>query len=105
MLAVGAAGGPTIISQTLLTLLHVIDFGMPLDQALAQPRFHHQWQPDVLRIEKKVPESVRRELQQRGHKLQVVDGFGITQAVSANPKTATFTGAHDPRGEGASGGF
>src|SRR5207245_1927316 len=73
ILSVGAAGGPTIISQTLLAILYSVDFNMPLDVALAQLRFHQQWTPDELRIEKKCSETVRRELERRGHKLKLVD--------------------------------
>src|SRR5207249_2361285 len=73
VLSVGAAGGPTIISQTLLAIIYTIDFGQSIDVALAQPRFHHQWKPDQLKIEKKVGSAVLRELERRGHKLAVVD--------------------------------
>src|SRR5207249_2160346 len=52
--SVGAAGGPTIISQTVLAIINTIDFGMPVERALAQPRFHHQWRPDELRIERNI---------------------------------------------------
>jgi gamma-glutamyltranspeptidase/glutathione hydrolase len=105
LLSVGAAGGPTIISQTLLAIVHTIDFGLPVDAALAQPRFHHQWQPDELRIEKSVPEKVRRELERRGHKLKVVDSLGAAQAVAFDARRGAFRGAADPRGEGVAGGF
>ena len=49
ILAIGAAGGPTIISQTLIGLIGVLDFGLGVDAALASPRFHHQWSPDEVR--------------------------------------------------------
>src|SRR5204862_5785313 len=45
ILALGAAGGPTIISQTVLNLVGVLDLGLRLDEALAQPRIHQQWRP------------------------------------------------------------
>ena len=51
VLAVGAAGGPTIITQTLLAMVHTLDYGLSLKEALAQPRFHHQWKPDILFVE------------------------------------------------------
>ena len=82
ILSLGAAGGPTIISQTLLAIIYTIDFGMKPEKALAQPRFHHQWRPDELRIEKKFSRSVVRELELRGHKVKVVDPIGAAQAVS-----------------------
>jgi len=100
ILAVGAAGGPTIISQTLLAILQVIDFGTTAKQALAQPRFHHQWQPDELKVEKRLSGSVRLELMKRGHRVVVVESLGAAQAVSVNPKGG-FLGVADPRGEGA----
>ena len=59
VLSIGAAGGPTIITQTLLALVNWMDFQMPIEKALAQPRFHHQWTPDELRLEDNTPEKVR----------------------------------------------
>ena len=46
VMTVGAAGGPKIITQSLLAILRFIELDMPIDQALAKPRFHHQWSPD-----------------------------------------------------------
>lgn len=92
----GAAGGPTIISQTLLAIIHHIDFGLSVEQALAQPRFHHQWKPDELRIESGFGEGVLAELERRGHKLNRVDSFGACQAVGFN-SDGQFSAAHDPR--------
>lgn len=103
ILSVGAAGGPTIISQTVLAIIQVIDFEATPTEALAQPRFHQQWRPDELVVEKTLPEAVRSELERRGHKLKVVNGLGATQAVGveAGAKPLRFNGAHDPRVEGA----
>lgn len=100
ILSVGAAGGPTIISQTLLAILHVIDFGSAADEALAQPRFHHQWRPDELRVEKKMTESVRMELSKRGHRVVVTESMGAAQAVAID-RSGGLTGIADPRGEGS----
>src|SRR5439155_9751119 len=50
ILTLGAAGGPTIITQVVQTLVRRLDLNLPLDQALAQPRIHHQWSPDAVRI-------------------------------------------------------
>lgn len=105
ILSVGAAGGPTIISQTLLAILYVVDFGMSIDEALKQPRFHHQWQPDELRLEKTVKESVRRELARRGHTLRVIESIGAAQAVAMEIGRKQFTGVADPRTEGRAGGL
>jgi len=95
ILAVGAAGGPTIITQTLLAIIHTIDYGRPLKEALAQPHFHHQWAPDQIRIEKKVGEKVLAELRRRGHALKIYNRMGATQAVGL--RDGKFEAAHDPR--------
>lgn len=104
VLIIGAAGGPTIITQVLLGVVRAIDFGQTPAQALAGPRFHHQWQPDVLRIEREVPAGTRAALEKRGHKLNVVSGIGVSQAI-ARAADGTFTGAADPRTQGSAAGF
>lgn len=98
--SIGAAGGPTIISQVVLGLTGFIDFGLDAEGALRASRFHHQWKPDRLQIEKSVPEAVLAELKRRGHQVAPVDRLGAAQAMSRNPATQVFTGAADPRGSG-----
>jgi gamma-glutamyltranspeptidase / glutathione hydrolase len=105
IMALGAAGGPTIISQVLLALINVIDFEMPLDAALSQPRFHHQWRPDELRMESTIGEAVQRELEKRGHKIAVIPSIGVTQAVGVNIGRTNFVGSHDPRVNGKAAGW
>jgi gamma-glutamyltranspeptidase / glutathione hydrolase len=100
VLSVGAAGGPTIISQTVLAIVRVIDFGNTPEQALAGPRFHHQWQPDELRVERAFDAKVVEALRARGHTVKIVDQIGVSQAVGVTP-AGKFTGAADPRAEGA----
>ena len=104
VLVVGGAGGPTIISQAVLAVIRTVDFGMPPAEALSRPRFHHQWRPDVLRIERKVPAEVRTELERRGHHLEVVETIGVSQAVSVDAG-GHLQGAADPRAGGKAAGF
>jgi gamma-glutamyltranspeptidase/glutathione hydrolase len=96
ILSVGAAGGPTIISQTLLAIIRVVDFQRSPAEALRAPRFHHQWKPDVLKLERGWPETVATELRQRGHRVEWVDALGATQAVGAR-SGGGFEAAADPR--------
>ncbi len=105
ILSLGAAGGPTIISQTVLNLIAVIDLGLPLDEALAQPRIHQQWVPDQLRIEKALPAATRAALQKAGHELTEDTTFGASQAVGRGPGGKGFVGASDPRTSGKAGGL
>lgn len=105
ILAIGAAGGPTIISQTVLNLVAILDLGQPLDRALAQPRIHQQWRPDEIRLEEAVPANVRAGLAQRGHTLSEVANFGVSQAVGRSADRRSFVGAADPRADGQAAGW
>jgi gamma-glutamyltranspeptidase/glutathione hydrolase len=100
VLAVGAAGGPTIISQTLLNIVGVIDLGMDAQTAINQPRFHHQWKPDELKMEKSMDPAVVAALIQRGHNVRLVESIGAAQAVGLAPDGKGFLGAADPRVQG-----
>lgn len=103
ILSVGAAGGPTIISQVLLGIINCIDHRMTPADALAQARVHHQWVPDHLRIERGFPDSIRDELAKMGHQLETVDRFGACQII-ARDSEGRFTGASDPRVPGLAAG-
>lgn len=105
IMSVGAAGGPTIISQTLLNIVNVLDFGMPLDKALAAPRIHDQWSPDELRVEKTLSTIALDGLEERGHKVKLVSGLGVSQAVMRASDGKTFVGAADPRAGGTARGW
>lgn len=84
VLSLGAAGGPTIISQVVQILMHHLGAGLPIDEAVAQTRVHHQWQPDLLFIEPTLPTDVRDDLIERGHTLKEMGGFGGSQAIAVD---------------------
>ncbi len=97
VIVTGAAGGPTIITQALLLLTHIIDDGMLPAEALAEPRFHHQWNPDELKIEKAFGEDTLTRVKALGHKLAVSEGFGACQAIYFDAGKKLFFPANDPR--------
>ncbi len=105
VLTLGAAGGPTIITQVVLTIVRHLDLGMPLPDALAAPRIHHQWMPDELRLERSLDESVAAELERRGHRLKRYDGIGVSQAIGVAADGKTLIGVHDPRVSGKAAGL
>ncbi|HMY98381.1 MAG TPA: gamma-glutamyltransferase, partial [Burkholderiaceae bacterium] len=76
LISVGAAGGPTIITQTVQALVGIIDFNKTPAESLALPRIHHQWAPDSLKIETSFGDDVLKELEARGHTLERSKGFG-----------------------------
>ena len=59
VMTLGAAGGPTIITQVVQALINVIDLGMSPQEAVAAPRIHHQWLPDKLFVEQTMPSKVQ----------------------------------------------
>ncbi len=105
ILSVGAAGGPTIISQTLLAISNIIDLGMSPKEALTAPRFHHQWAPDLLKIESAFGEETLKQIESLGHTLDRSKGFGACQCVMFDDGTGTLVPAHDPRNAGGADGF
>ena len=99
-IVVGASGGSTIISSTLQVLLAMVVFDIDPADAVALPRIHHQWQPDVLFAEPGLPEDVLAGLRARGHVLDVRKGFSAVQAVRRGGDGLGQGGA-DPRKGGA----
>ena len=94
----GTPGGSTIITTVLQTVLHVIDFGMRVDQAVLAPRVHHQHLPDQIFWEPRglEPDVITR-LEAMGHHLVERPEFsGDVQAIMRLPD-GTFTTFSDPR--------
>ena len=94
---VGGAGGPRIISATLQTILNLIDFQMPVKEAVGSPRIHHQWMPDNLIVEADIPAEAKRSLERRGHNVRERGVVGVVQAIMV--KQGKASGAADPRKE------
>lgn len=105
VMTIGAAGGPTIISQVVQGIVRRFDLGLPLAEALAQPRIHHQWSPDLLRVENRIDPSIQKALRDRGHELTVTTAqIGVTQAIEFDRSKGQFLGLHDPRVPGKAAG-
>jgi gamma-glutamyltranspeptidase/glutathione hydrolase len=105
IIALGAAGGPKIISQVMFELVCLLDLGMTPEEALAQPRLHHQWVPNELMVEKALPRAQRVELAERGHKVKRMPPMGVSQIVARTPDGKGFIGAADPRAGGNAAGW
>jgi len=101
----GAPGGATIISATLLSILNWMRLGMEPQAAINAPRFHHQWLPDRVLIERSFPESLESALNARGHATHRVGHIGIVNAIAIDPATGDRLGAADPRHDGAAVGY
>lgn len=95
VVSVGASGGPLIVSATLEVLSNVLDFGLPPEAAVAAPRVHHQWHPDVLLVEPGVRDIDRKALELLGYQMREIRAVA---AVSLATDLAGIAGgAGDPR--------
>ncbi|AZJ32016.1 gamma-glutamyltranspeptidase / glutathione hydrolase [Tenacibaculum mesophilum] len=106
-MVVGTPGGSTIITSVLQTILNVHEFDMGMQEAVNQPRFHHQWLPDVIKMEPKgFDEQVKKDLQQLGYKLDETNSpvIGKVDAILVLPN-GKLEGGADPRGDDTAVGF
>jgi gamma-glutamyltranspeptidase/glutathione hydrolase len=69
-LVVGTPGGTTIPTSVFQTIIDIIDFDMSTEDAVYKPKFHHQWLPDQLDVEKTFPQATRTALEKMGYKIK-----------------------------------
>jgi gamma-glutamyltranspeptidase/glutathione hydrolase len=98
-MALGSPSGTRIITCVAQTILNAVEFEMPLYEAVAATRIHHQWQPDSLKVETPfLDPKVEKDLKERGHNLVHGRlGCSIQAIMKAKDK---WHGVSDPRGEG-----
>jgi gamma-glutamyltranspeptidase/glutathione hydrolase len=107
VMVIGSPGGPTIINIVLQCISNVVDHGMDIAEAVAAPRIHHQWLPDVIRHERTAidPDGLRA-LEARGHRLDARRGWmGDAHGIYWDPARGVMTAAADPRHGGVALGF
>jgi len=101
LMIIGSPGGSYIISMVILGTLNYLD-GMGAEQIVADPRYHHQYLPDVIEYEPGAfTESEIARLQAMGHKLQQGRRWGNMEVITWDFASGKVAAAADPRGEGA----
>ncbi|MEO0331088.1 MAG: gamma-glutamyltransferase [Bacteroidota bacterium] len=96
-MVLGAPGGSTIITAVFQVLINVIEFDMPLDEAVVAARFHHQWLPDMMAIEKNgFSDAIKSALKEKGHKMREIERMAVIKAVHVL-ENGKLHGAADPR--------
>lgn len=80
-LVVGTPGGTTIPTSVFQTLVNILEFNMSTEDAVNKPKFHHQWLPDLLNLEKGFPAEVKAKLESMGHKTSERSGIGRTEVI------------------------
>lgn len=105
IIAIGAAGGPKIISAVLVQLVAMLDLGKTPAEAMALPRIHQQWSPDELMVEKAMPDDIIAALEKRGHKVRELNSLSVAHTVARSADGKSFVGAADPRAGGKAEGW
>ena len=105
-LVLGSPGGPRIITTVANILMGVVDYGLDIQQAVNAPRFHHQWEPDVISMERVgiSPDTIKL-LQARGHQVREEGYWSDGECIAVDPKTGELLGASDGRNGGKAVGF
>jgi gamma-glutamyltranspeptidase/glutathione hydrolase len=98
-LITGSPGGSRIISAVLQVIVNVIDFQMPIGQAVSAPRLHHQWQPEDVYVEPGFAPDVLDALKKRGHKIVPTKPHTSTNSIEVTADS--YVGAADRRTRGS----
>ena len=105
VLVLGSPGGSTIITTVANDIVSVLDNGLNVQQAADAPRFHMQYLPDRIDIEKKFPLAVAEDLKKMGYAVNRAGDFdeknpgvwGDSEMIYVDPKTGDLLGADDQR--------
>ncbi len=103
-LVIGTPGGTTIPNSVFQTIVNIIDFEMTADEAVNKPKFHHQWLPDSLYIERSFSYTIRPALEKMGYKLKERGGIGRTEVIKVL-KDGRFEAVADSRGDDGAEGY
>ncbi len=101
---IGTPGGTTIPTSVFQGIVNMIDFNMNADDAVNKPKFHHQWLPDEVMVEKDFDADTKKQLQSMGYKLVDRGAIGRTECIriTGNGKKETVA---DKRGNDSVAGY
>ena len=105
-LVVGTPGGTTIPTSIIQSLVNMIDFKMSPEDAVNLPKFHHQWLPDEIRVEKDFNPGTIQQLEAMGYKVVKKESIGQVELIEINfGKTRKITAIADKRGDNGAEGY
>jgi len=105
-LVVGTPGGTTIPTSIIQSLVNMIDFKMSPQDAVNLPKFHHQWLPDEIIVEKDFNSATIQQLESMGYKVVKKEAIGRTELIEIKyGKTRKITAIADKRGDDTAEGY
>ena len=81
-IVVGTPGGTTIPTSVFQSIINIVDYKMSADDAVNKPKFHHQWQPDVIFVEKDFDKTLQEDLKKIGYKIVNRGAIGRTELIT-----------------------
>jgi len=100
----GTPGGTTIPTSVFQTLMNLLEFNLSTEDAVNKPKFHHQWLPDRIDVERCFPANVRAALQAMGYTLFERAAIGRTEVIKVL-SDGTFEAVADSRGDDGAEGY
>ena len=104
ILITGTPGGSTIITSVFQTLLNDLIFNLDARNAVNAPKFHHQWLPDQVTVERDFPDSTAQALEKMGYKIVKIGSIGRTELIKVHPN-GKIEAVGDKRGDDSAAGF
>ena len=101
-IVVGTPGGTTIPTQIFQSILNVIDFGANANIAVNGPKFHHQWLPEIVRVERDFPKSTIKILEEKGYKFEIINKIGRVEMIVVE-ENGNYHAVADGRGDDSVG--
>ncbi len=93
----GSPGGSRIITTVIQIIMNVIDHGMNVAEATIAPRIHHQWLPEVLRVEEGLSRDTVAAIEAKGHVVEVMETMGSAQSIVVDAQDGLLLGGADTR--------
>jgi gamma-glutamyltranspeptidase/glutathione hydrolase len=103
-LVVGTPGGTTITTSVFQTIVDILDFGLSTEDAVNQPKFHHQWLPDEIFVESAFPKATRDSLTAMGYTVVQRGSIGRTEVIKVLPGHQ-IEAVGDNRGDDTAAGY
>ncbi len=103
-LVVGTPGGTTIPTSVFQTLINILEFNMNTNDAVNKPKFHHQWLPDQVDVEKGFSEDVKKKLKNMGYTIKERGAIGRTEVIKKSA-TQKIEAVADKRGDDHAAGY
>jgi gamma-glutamyltranspeptidase/glutathione hydrolase len=106
VIVVGTPGGTSIPTSVFQSLVNIIDYKMSPEDAVNKPKFHHQWLPDVIYVEKTFPADVRAKLEAMGYKITERPSIGRVELIKIDvAERAKIIAVADKRGDDDARGY